>query len=255
MRLPRPDQNVQSTGDALVTRTTAPNSRPRGSANTPVAIPSVYDAIREGILTGRYAPGERLVETRLAAELGVSRTGIRDALARLEANYLLSPAPNRGMVVRHLTPRDIEEIYALRLLLEGHAANAAATNITTGEIEQLRALNARMGELEAAGAGSIEQERLTMICAVANVNNEFHRLIQRAARNGRLERMLQTVVDRPLVFQSFYWYSDNELSEACAEHVAILKALELGDNQGADSLMRRHITRGLNTLLREMPQV
>src|SRR6266508_956265 len=105
---------------------------------------SIYDSIREGILSGRYASGERLIESRLATEFGVSRTRIRDALARLHADHLLSPAGNRGLRVRPLSTRDIEEIYALRLLLEGYAAKAAASTITTRELDQLRDLQQRM---------------------------------------------------------------------------------------------------------------
>jgi DNA-binding GntR family transcriptional regulator len=182
----------------------------------------------------------------------VSRTRIRDALARLQADHLVAPAPNRGVVVRPLSSRDIEEVYALRLLLEGFAASTAAGNITTAELEQLRTLHERMAEEEQASLGSSGEDRLVMIRRVTDLNNEFHRLIQRASRNGRLETVLRSVVERPLVFQSFYWYSDRELAEALAEHEQILRALEEGDGPRAEALMKRHITRGLNTLLREM---
>jgi DNA-binding GntR family transcriptional regulator len=213
---------------------------------------SIYDSIREAILSGRHTPGERLVENRLATEYGVSRTRIRDALARLQADHLVAPAPNRGVVVRPLSSRDIEEVYALRLLLEGFAASTATGNITTAELEQLRTLHERMAKEEQASLGSSGEDRLVMIRRVTDLNNEFHRLIQRASRNGRLETVLRSVVERPLVFQSFYWYSDRELAEALAEHEQILRALEEGDGPRAEALMKRHITRGLNTLLREM---
>jgi DNA-binding GntR family transcriptional regulator len=126
---------------------------------------SIYESIREGILSGRYSPGERLIETRLAGEFGVSRTRIRDALARLHADHMVAPAPNRGLVVRPLSSRDIEEIYALRLLLEGFAANAAATSITTRELDQLYELHTRMVEIEASSAEQDDAQRLAMIRA------------------------------------------------------------------------------------------
>jgi DNA-binding GntR family transcriptional regulator len=226
-----------------------------GQDNTnhrPVETVSIYDSIREGILSGRYASGERLIETRLAAEYGVSRTRIRDALARLHADHLLSPAGNRGLRVRPLTSRDIEEIYALRLLLEGYAARAAASTITTGELDQLRDLQDRMIAAEQPVAPGDDAGRLTMIREVTDLNNEFHRLIQRASRNSRLETSLRTIVSVPLVFQSFYWYSDRELAESHAEHEEILRALEARDAARAQSLMEKHVTRGLNTLLREI---
>jgi DNA-binding GntR family transcriptional regulator len=214
---------------------------------------SIYDAIREGILSGRYTPGERLIETRLAAELGVSRTRIRDALARLHSEHLVTTAPNRGMVVRPLSVRDIEEVYALRLLLEGYAARTAAGTITMSELDQLLELHNRMLEVVRTGPGSSEEERLTMVRTVTELNNEFHRLIQRASRNGRLETLLRTIVSVPLVFQSFYWYSGRELAQSCTEHGEIIRALEEHDGLRAEELMKIHVTRGLNTLLREMP--
>jgi DNA-binding GntR family transcriptional regulator len=213
---------------------------------------SIYDAIREGILTGRHTPGERLIEARLAEEFGVSRTRIRDALARLQSDHLVSPAPNRGLVVRQLSARDIEEISALRMLLEGYAARAAATTITTRELDQLAEMHERMAEVERAAIGATGDERLTMIRTVTDINNAFHRLIQVASRNSRLETTLRAIVSVPLVFQSFYWYSDHELAESHAEHQQILDALSGRDGPRAEALMQRHITRGLNTLLREV---
>jgi DNA-binding GntR family transcriptional regulator len=219
--------------------------------NHPAETGSIYDSIREGILSGRYASGERLIESRLATEFGVSRTRIRDALARLHADHLLSPAGNRGLRVRPLSTRDIEEIYALRLLLEGYAAKAAASTITTRELDQLRDLQKRMISAEQLDTAANGVDRLDAIRTVTDLNNEFHRLIQRASRNTRLETLLRTIVSVPLVFQSFYWYSDRELAESCAEHEEILRALEKRDAVAAQTLMERHITRGLNTLLRE----
>jgi DNA-binding GntR family transcriptional regulator len=230
-----------------ITPLSARQKGPRPDENGPI-----YEAIRESILTGRYAPGERLIETRLAAEFGVSRTRIRDALARLHTEQLVSSAPNRGLVVRPLSSRDIEEIYALRLLLEGFAANVAATNITIRELDELREFHDRMIDLSHSIDDSGEDTHLTTIRSVTDLNNEFHRLIQRASRNSRLQALLQTIVSVPLVFQSFYWYSGRELAESCAEHGEIIRALEEHDGGRAEDLMKRHITRGLNTLLREM---
>jgi DNA-binding GntR family transcriptional regulator len=216
---------------------------------------SIYESVREGILTGQYAPGERLIELRLATQFGVSRTRIRDALARLHADHMVTPAPNRGLVVRPLSQRDIEEIYALRLLNEGYAANVAAANITTRELDELNDLHQRMADIEHLGPNASDQDRLAMIRTVTDLNNEFHRLIQRASRNTRLESLLRTIVSVPLVFQSFYWYSDRELAESCAEHAEILDALRQRDGARAENLMKRHITRGLNTIVRELPNL
>src|SRR5690242_6752922 len=82
----------------------------------------IYESIRRAILDGRYGPGERLVESQLATTFGVSRTRVREALSRLEAERLVASRPTRGHVVRELGRLDMEELYALRLELEGYAA-------------------------------------------------------------------------------------------------------------------------------------
>ena len=213
----------------------------------------VYGEIRESILAGRHAPGERLIEARLATRLGVSRTRVRDALARLEAEHIVARAPNRGVMVRPFTLSDIEETYSLRLLLEGFGARMAAANITTPEIERLRAVQQRMVDVEGALApAKASDESLARIREVTELNNEFHHLIQVASRNSRLQRVVRMVVDVPLVFRSFYWYTESELSEAAGEHEGIIDALVARDADRAEALMRAHITRGLNTLRREI---
>lgn len=228
-------------------------SRNESGAETSSDSIDIYGAIRESILAGRHAPGERLIEARLATELGVSRTRVRDALARLEAEHIVARAPNRGVMVRPFTISDIEETYSLRLLLEGFAARMAALNITTPEIERLRAVQDRMVEVERSMPNAAsEEERLHGIREVTELNNEFHRLIQQASRNSRLQRVVRTVVDVPLVFRSFYWYTESELSEAAREHEEIIKALAARDGDRSETLMRSHITRGLNTLRREI---
>jgi len=212
----------------------------------------IYESIRRAILDGRYEPGDRLVESQLAAELGVSRTRIREALSRLETERLIASLPTRGHVVRRLGRRDMEELYELRLELEGYAARTAAETITLRELDELRAIHTRMVEIERVNTDGSRSAKLEKIRRVTDVNNEFHRLIQQASRNRRLEGILRTVVERPLVFQSFYWYSDSELAESLAEHEGILKALNERNGALAEALMKQHISRGLRTLLREM---
>jgi DNA-binding GntR family transcriptional regulator len=213
----------------------------------------IYSAIREAILEGRYPPGTRLVESRLATEHGVSRTRIRDGLARLEAELLVAPFGGRGLMVRPLSNQDVEEAYAMRLLLEGYAARQAALNITLDELTMLETINDRMVEVETEGAGRSGEDRREMIVAVAELNNEFHGLIQTASRNSRLRELVRTVVDVPLVFKSFFWYSDSELKEAAEDHRQILAALRHRDPENSEAAIRAHITRGLNTLRRELP--
>ena len=96
------------------------------------------ELIREAIVDGRLEPGERLKEEELAREMGISRTPIREALLMLQAEGLVVAIPNRGAMVRVHTPEDLDDLYQLRALLEGHATRRAATRISEPEIELLR---------------------------------------------------------------------------------------------------------------------
>src|SRR6202165_4723685 len=86
---------------------------------------SLVDALRDGILTGRYAPGTRLVQEDLAVAFGISRIPLREALRRLEGEGLVVISPNRGAIVRPLSPKDVVDLYDLRLALEGLALRRA----------------------------------------------------------------------------------------------------------------------------------
>ena len=215
----------------------------------------VYTGIREAILEGRYPPGTRLIESRLGEEYGVSRTRVRASLARLEAEWLVAPSATRGVTVRALSSQDVEESYAMRFLLEGYAARQAALNITLGELAKLEQINDRIVAIECDGTGRVGEERRKMVVAVTELNNEFHALIQVASRNSRLSNVAQSVVDVPLVFKSFFWYSDSEMREAAEDHRVILRALAARDADGAEAAIRAHIQRGLNTLRRDLPEV
>src|SRR5947199_10401231 len=96
------------------------------------------ELIREAILDGRLEPGRRLKEEELARELGISRTPVREALLMLQAEGLVVSTPNRGAMVRVHDAEDLDDLYQLRALLEGHATRRAATRISEQEIEALR---------------------------------------------------------------------------------------------------------------------
>jgi len=97
----------------------------------------VQDALREAILDLRFVPGERLVERTLCAQLGVSRTVVREVLRYLEAEGLVEISPNRGPVVATIKPEEAEQIYEIRILLEGMAAASCAELATDDDLKQL----------------------------------------------------------------------------------------------------------------------
>ncbi len=142
---------------------------------------AVERAIRQAIVEGRLAPGERLVEARISEELGVSRAPVREALARLEQRGLVVSQANRGTFVVRLGPEDVRELFALRALLEGHAAATAATRRTPGDLAYLEQLAesaeeaARVDNLEAAAERDLEfSAQLVELSGLARLERIWH---------------------------------------------------------------------------------
>jgi DNA-binding GntR family transcriptional regulator len=209
------------------------------------AVERAYRTIRDGIVSGAYGPGAHLTAQGLAAASGISRTPVREAMRRLHAEGLIRFIPNRGAFVTHLDERDVFKIYNLRVVLEGYAAEAAASEATDAQIDALERL-AR--EMEAA----IEQPPAPAIDRVAQINNEFHKLIVTAADSPRLETALASIIELPLVLRTFRRYSRDELRRSMNQHLELVEALRARDGLWARSVMSAHILTGRNALLRSL---
>ncbi len=200
----------------------------------------VFERLRRSILEGEYGPDERLVEGQLAERLGVSRTPIRQALTMLEAEGLVEITPNKGAVVCSFSVEDVWNIYDLRAILEGHAARRAAGRVDGDELARLRELAGEMEELARANAADHETEIRRLVA----LNNEFHGIIIEASRNRRLLRLVRRTVEVPLVFKAFFWYGPRERAISNHYHRQILGALETGDGERAEIIMREHVYEG-----------
>jgi DNA-binding GntR family transcriptional regulator len=198
---------------------------------------SPYEVLRQRILEGRHAPGARLVEQRLAEELGVSRTPVREALARLQSEGLVEIYPNRGAVVRTFTPQHLVDAYGLRAVLEGHAAHQAARRIGGSGLE---ALERECEALEAALETSFSSRRDEVEFLVHH-NGLYHQTIIAASGNQRLMDLVQQVSDVPLHYRSFYWYTPEERRISNFFHRRILGALRSREAERAGALMREHV--------------
>ncbi|TCJ18087.1 GntR family transcriptional regulator [Rubrobacter taiwanensis] len=210
----------------------------------------VLESIRHSILVGEYGPGERLVEEQLARRLGVSRTPVRQALAMLEAEGLVEIAPNRGAMVCGFTIEEVWDIYDLRAVLEGHAARRAAARIRAEELERLGALCEQMESVKPGGFGDREEE----IRCLVRLNNDFHGAIVEASRNRRLRHLVQRTVQLPLVFKAFFWYTPEERFISNHYHRQILRALEQGDAERAEIVMREHVYEGRDFVIRALEE-
>jgi DNA-binding GntR family transcriptional regulator len=205
------------------------------------AVDSAYRAIREGILAGTFAQGSHITARQLAEATGLSRTPVREAMRRLEAEGMITLIPNRGAFVARWTENEIEQIYELRVLLESFAAQVAAERINDAQREELRALAAEMSRL-------VEQ-RPVNVEAIAEVNDRFHKGVLEACGNPRLRDLLGTITEVPLQLSTFRRYSIDELRRSASQHAELVSALLVGDGDWARSVRTAHIRSARHTLL------
>jgi DNA-binding GntR family transcriptional regulator len=193
-----------------------------------------YNAVRAGIIEGIHPPGSRVTEQEVAASTGVSRTPVREALRRLEAEGLLSFAPNQGAVVTSWSDQDAEDIFELRAMLEGYGARLAAGKATREDVSQLR----RLAEKQVQEAAERSQGYLERI---ADVNSQFHRRLLETAASARLQATLSTISSAPLVMQTFRDYDSDDLTRSAHHHLEMVEAIESGDADWAESVMHAHV--------------
>jgi DNA-binding GntR family transcriptional regulator len=189
-----------------------------------------YDAIRDGILAGRYGPGQRLIADDLAKELGASRMPVREALHRLEVAGLVTITPHRGAVVSELSENECVEIYHIRAVLDGLATRLAAPHLSRADHTRLAAL---LEEME-AGVKTEDLQR------VLNVNREFHALIWIAARAPRLRDLLENLYDASQRFRNISVLIPGRLDQITCEHRLIAEALARGDATAAERYANEH---------------
>ena len=181
-----------------------------------------YQAIRDRIISGDYSPGTHLKEEVVAQDTGASRTPVREALRRLNAEQLVEFAPNRGVYVTSWSLEDVEEIYTLRSILEIQAAFRAATRIVENEIAVLIECADRIDTLLAYGG-----ERNTIEIFAAN--HRFHGTILDASQSERLSKMLSWLVEVPVTLQTFEKYSDRDIERSNHHHRELIDAFRSRD--------------------------
>ena len=192
---------------------------------------SVYEALVELIVAGALRPGEHLVESELARQLGVSRQPVREALHRLEAEGWIDLRPSQGAFVHVPTDQEVDQLLDVRELLEGATARLAARAATP---EAVAALRATWEEgLAAVESGDVAR-------AVA-ANNDFHAAVAEIAGNAVLAQLSEIVGRR--VRWHYRQVAPARGHESWAEHAELVTAIEAGDEDQAAALARVHTER------------
>lgn len=206
---------------------------------------SAYEVIRRRIVEGDYRPGERLVEQRVAEELDVSRTPVREAFRMLQAEGIVRVEPNRGARVRSLSVEDISDVYELRARLEAMASELAAQRATQPERDVLAVAEEAFASAVAEAASASP----SAVRAVFAANGAFHRAILTAAHSERLTQALATTSDDGLVFQAFRHYAPTNMDRSVLFHQMIGDAVRQGDAARAGRLMYEHVLQGKDLLV------
>ena len=200
----------------------------------------VYEKLISSILSGDLLPGDRLREIDLAKRLNVSRTPVREAMRRLEADGLITHKPRIGAEVRTLTQEEIVELYEMRIVLEATAAKMAAKHASNSEISILEHLNTDL--LDATSDPKI----------ASKINRKFHSCILSATRNRFLFSSYNSLSNALVLLGKTTLSSKERVQEVHKQHDKIISAIKFADGDLAEAEMRAHmetsLTHRLNSL-------
>jgi len=202
---------------------------------------TAYVALHRMIKGRQIVPGDLLSENAIARKLGMSRTPVREAISRLVQEGLLDVVPSRGVVVTSPTLTDLEEIYAIRELLEGLASRTAATRASPAAIEDLGELLARMGKAVEAG-----DEEL-----FSDLDMDFHGDIAKASGSRRLKHLLDTMrtANAAAYFKPEYNRRNPRSARSHAEHQEIFEAIRDRNPEQAEKAARAHTRAAIRDVL------
>jgi DNA-binding GntR family transcriptional regulator len=202
----------------------------------------VFENLRQAIIRGEVAPGDRLVESRIAEVLDISRTPVREAIHKLEREGLLRKLPHGGFTVVHLSREDIEETFGIRCVLESYAARLAALNHRE---EELISLEEKIREFQSCLAkGRLEE--------LPKINTEFHNLLYALSRSPKLIKLLNDLRDQVFRFRRILLKIDNMGRTSNEDHRKMLEAIRQRDPDRVEKLVKEHIERGKTIVLKAL---
>ncbi|MCX8998377.1 GntR family transcriptional regulator [Rhizobiaceae bacterium BDR2-2] len=205
--------------------------------NQPLA-KQAYSKIIEMILGGVLAPGDALQEAKLGETLDMSRTPVREAIKRIEAEGLAAQE-GRFLRVRQLTRAEVEEIFFLRRILETYCAHRAAGAMATAKLDRLEG---RIRKLQEKGPGDGDEQRDT--------DDEFHQSIAATTGNVTLVRLIDDLRRRTCMFD--YIQVPQRFLKGSQEHLEMIAAFRSGDGETAARLMGEHIDHARDAILAKL---
>ena len=199
----------------------------------------ILENIRDAIVSGSLKAGSRVSEPELAERYGISRTPIREAFRQLESEGYLTVIPRRGAIVSEFSPKDVEEFYAIKSIMEGYAARRACENLSKKDLNRLQTINDRLAEL--AQLGDIKH--------FFKIHSDFHELFIKAADNEELHELIAGLVTK---FQRLRFTSlslPGRMAVSIQEHEKIIEAFRRKDADLAETLVRQNAEYGGRVLM------
>ena len=204
----------------------------------------VFNTLRQAILKGELAPGERLMEIQLAQKLGVSRTPIREAIRKLELEGLVLMIPRRGAEVAKISEKSLKDVLEVRRSLEELAIELACQRMTEAELAQLE--RAQATYRDAIGEGDAMK--------IAELDEAYHDVIYNCTRNARLVQILNNLREQMYRFRLEYIKEEDKRQILLLEHEKILSALRGRRVAEARAAVREHIDNQEITVLKTIKE-
>jgi DNA-binding GntR family transcriptional regulator len=204
----------------------------------------VYESLKKSILHGKLKGGQRLIEETLADQIGISRTPVREAFHKLERDDLVTKLPKGGFAVREFTKEDVDEIFGIRSALESYAAYLATLRISPEKISQLEK---KVKESEDA-LEKEDDEKLIQL------NTEFHDLIYKSCKSKKLFEMINNFRDYFYRYRSLLLRTERGMNYSIDDHRRMLEAMKKKNPRLVERLVRNHLTRGKEIILKEVSE-
>ena len=203
----------------------------------------VFEYLKDAIIDQTIEPGSRLVESKLADMLGISRTPLREALHKLEREDWIEQIPSGGFQVVTLTREEIEQTFGIRSVLEAYAARLAAENCKDRD---LIPLEKKMKEYQKCLDLNKDRDKLQII------NTQFHDLLYALSNSPKLIKMINQLRAQIARFRQIILKQDGYAQKSNDDHVKMLEAIKARDGGKVEQLVRDHITKGKNVVLAQL---
>ena len=205
----------------------------------------VFDNLKQAIITGQITPGEWLVESHIAEMLGISRTPVREAIHKLERERLIERQPRGGFTVLGLDREDIEETFGIRSVLEGYAARLATIK---HQPDELAVLEKKVEDYQ----HSLDRKQIDVL---PEINTEFHELLYDLSKSPRLIHMINGLRDQIFRFRQMILKNNKFAVISNEDHIRMIKFMRKRDADKVEILVREHILRGRDAVLKEFENI